>query len=228
MILSATVMVTSLEYAIKHNLKMSIPYLSYYATITCCRAFLYTIPENTWSYSKNGNKKFLEMSHSTIINCTGSYLNRLDTVFAENTKKTIKDLKEWRELFSYKFPSSGLSVIRNYDVNEIIEICSIMCELAQLSSEQIQKYVSKKCMYNYEEWAEPEVDLMEAGFMYNDIIDPEDAFRVRYLSRKQPSPVSIYYTMTEGMVEDYFGAWQEEGEDNYDPDEEWQIIFPVP
>lgn len=131
-------------------------------------------------------------------------------------------------MFSYKFPSSGLSVIRNYDVNEIIEICSIMCELAQLSSEQIQKYVSKKCMYNYEEWAEPEVDLMEAGFMYNDIIDPEDAFRVRYLSRKQSFPVSIYYTMTEGMVEDYFGAWQEEGEDNYDPDEEWQIIFPVP
>lgn len=33
--------------------------------------------------------------------------------------------------------------------------------------------------------------------MINDIIDPEDAFKVSWLSRKQHFSVSEYYTMTE-------------------------------
>ena len=39
MILSATTMLTSLEYAIEKNLQVTVPYLSYYSLITCCRAF---------------------------------------------------------------------------------------------------------------------------------------------------------------------------------------------
>jgi len=39
-------------------------------------------------------------------------------------------------------------------------------------------------------------------------------------------------TMTEGMVEDFFGAWYPKDDCNLDeifnPDLKWQIIFPVP
>ena len=66
MILSATVMLTSLEYAIKKNLKMTVPYLYYYALITCCRALIYANPHNEWKE----NSDFLTMSHSKIINLT--------------------------------------------------------------------------------------------------------------------------------------------------------------
>ncbi|MPN24169.1 hypothetical protein SDC9_171563 [bioreactor metagenome] len=37
--------------------------------------------------------------------------------------------------------------------------------------------------------------------------------------------------MTEGMVEDFFGAWYsdlDEEEQIYNPDIDWRIIFPVP
>ena len=40
--------------------------------------------------------------------------------------------------------------------------------------------------------------------------------------------------MTEGMVEDFFGSWcsdddeDENYEDVYNPDQNWRIIFPVP
>lgn len=226
MILSATVMLTSLDYAIEKNLKMTIPYLSYYSVITCCRALLYTIPYNIWT----NNDSFLNMTHSNIINRIGDYLNKLDKDFSTRIKEMIKELKQWRELFSYKFPSSGTEVEGKYGFYEIVDICTILCELAQFSSEQIQKYVSKKCMYNIEEWIGTEPDILEHGYSYDGIIDKEDFYRISYLRRKQPLPVSIYYTLTEGMVEDYFGTWYQDDDDSdiYNPDLNWRIIFPVP
>lgn len=226
MILSATVMMTSLEYAIEKNLKITVPYLYYYSMITCCRAFLYTIPYNEWK--ENGD--FLNMNHTKIINLTKDYLNHLNKDYALKIESILKTLKDSRELFSYKFPSSGLNFVNEYELDEIIEICSTLCELAQLSSEQIQNYVLKKCIDNYEEWGSVDLNFLKQTYSYNGVTDAEDWYRVDYIRRKQPFPANIYYTMTEGMVEDYFGAWcfEEEDDEVYNPDTNWRILFPVP
>lgn len=226
MILSASVMLTSLEYAIEKNLKMTVPYLQYYSLITCCRAFLYANPYNEWKE----NSDFLNMSHSKMINLTKDYLNHLDTDYAIKIDSILNELKESRELFSYKFPSTGLDIVNEYSLNEIIEICSTLCELAQLTSEQIQKYIFKKCKDNYQEWSSVDLNYLKYTYSYNGITDSEDWRRIDYIKRKQPFPASIYYTMTEGMVEDYFGAWCSDDEDDelYNPDINWRIIFPVP
>lgn len=226
MILSATVMLTSLEYANEKNLQMAVPYLSYYSLMTCCRAFLYVNPYNEWKE----NSDFLNMSHSKMINLTKDYLSHLDKNYALKINKILNDLKVSRELFSYKFPSTGPDMIKSYDFNEIIEICSELCELAQLTSEQLQKYIFKKCMKNYEEWNNVDLNYLKHSYSYNGITDREDWHRINYIRRKQPFPASIYYTMSEGMVEDYFGAWCpiKEDEELYNPDVNWRIIFPVP
>ncbi|MFE4075186.1 hypothetical protein [Peribacillus sp. YIM B13477] len=226
MILSATVMLTSLEYAIEKNLKMTVPYLYYYSLITCCRALLYVNPYNEWKE----NSDFLNMSHSKMINLTKDYLNHLDINYALKVDNILNELKDSRELFSYKFPSTGLDIVSEYNLDEIIKICSTLCELAQLTSEQIQKYSFKKCMDNYEEWNRVDINYLEHTYSYKGITDSEDWHRIDYIIRKQPFPASIYYTMTEGMVEDYFGAWcpDDEDYDLYNPDINWRIIFPVP
>jgi len=61
-------------------------------------------------------------------------------------------------------------------------------------------------------------------------IDAEDSYRLGYIQRKVSRPYSIINTMTEGMVEDFFGAWcsDSDDEDEYNPDANWRIIFPVP
>lgn len=226
MILSATVMMTSLEYAIENNLKMTVPYLYYYSLMTCCRALLYANPYNEWK--EKGD--FLNMSHSKIINLTKEYLSHLDKDYALKIFNIINELKQSRELFSYKFPSTGLNIINEYNFGEIIEICSTLCELAQLTSEQIQKYVFKKCADDFEEWGNVDLNYLKHTYSYNGITDTEDWYRIDYIRRKQAFPVSIYYTMSEGMIEDYFGAWCSDDEDeySYNPDENWRIIFPVP
>ncbi|WP_151040686.1 hypothetical protein [Bacillus safensis] len=226
MILSATVMLTSLEYAIEKNLKMTVPYLYYYSVITCCRAFLYANPYNEW---KN-NGDFLNMSHSKIINLTKDYLYHLDKDYALRIENILNELKKTRELFSYKFPSTGLDIVYEYDLDDIIEICTTVCELAQLTSEKIQNYTINKCMDNYDDWSRVDLNYLKYTYSYDGIIDSEDWRRIDYIKRKQPFPASIYYTMTEGMVEDYFGAWcpNDGNDDLYNPDLNWRIIFPVP
>ena len=235
MILAATVMLNSLDYAKQKNLKVVVPYLSYYSLLTCCRALLYSVPYNIWKPDneknpKNKNNPFLEPAHDRVIKLTKDYLNHLDKDFAEKIFTNMKKLKEWRELFSYKFPASGVNDNEEYPYGDLIESCGILCELAQLSSEQLQKYIFKNCINNFEEWIVT-TEKLEVGYKYKTIIDKEDWYRIDYIKRRQPFPANIYYTMTEGMVEDYFDSWLAENDSDEifnDYDLDWRLIFPCP
>lgn len=232
MIFAATVMLNSLNYSHEKNLKVVIPYLSYYSLLTCCRAFIYSVPYNIWESnivdnSEKKTKNFLEPTHEKVKNLTKDYLNHLDAEFAEKIHGIITELKESRELFSYKFPASGFqnNVI---EFDDLIEYCGILCELAQLNSEQLQSYIFKNCVDDVEDWAII-TEKQIIAYKYKTIIDNEDWYRIDYIKRIQPFPVSIYYTMTEGMVEDYFDAWLSESNSEEvfnDRDLDWRLIFP--
>lgn len=237
MILSATVMLSSLEYCIEKNVRMSIPYLSYYSILTCCRAVIFTLPNISW---KNGKDSIMEMNHSKTINGIKDCLMKLNKNYGEEIYNQINSYKDYRELFSYKFPASGTGVMDydNYSYDKTVDICRILCEIAQLNSQQIENYIRKNCLHNLDEFKGLDMEYLNRCFRYNvnntntEIIDHDDWYRIDYIRRKQPFPVSIYYTMTEGMVEDFFGVWcsnlEDEEELLYNPDIDWRIIFPVP
>lgn len=77
---------------------------------------------------------------------------------------------------------------------------------------------------------------MELGYIYGgkelSIVDSEDLYRLGYIERKIKKPYNLHMMMSEGLVEDFFGAWYPENDTNlnllYNPDANWQIIFPVP
>lgn len=62
--------------------------------------------------------------------------------------------------------------------------------------------------------------------------DMEDYYRINYIERKIKHPTSVMFTMTEGMTEDFFGAWcnskESIGCDDFDPNLNWNRIFPIP
>jgi hypothetical protein len=234
MILSATVMLSSLDYCIEHNVRISVPYLSYYSVLTCCRAVVFTLPDVKWN-----NNSFLEMSHSKIRSEIKNCFMKLNQNYANKIYAEINSYKNYRELFSYKFPASGIreSMEGNYTYDKTVELCSVLCELAQLNTKEIEKYVIKNCLEDIDGWEMLDVEYLKNCFCYEFdgdsmevIIDDDDWYRIDYIRRKQPFPVSIYYTMSEGMVEDFFGAWCSENEEDdvYNPDIDWRIIFPVP
>ncbi len=60
--------------------------------------------------------------------------------------------------------------------------------------------------------------------------DEDDYYRLGRALIKLGRPVSLALTATEGLVEDFFAAWDfsDLGLDAYKPDlNEWDLIFPV-
>ena len=234
MILSASVMLTSLDYAVRKNLKISVPYLSYYAILTCCRAVIFTLPEVAWG------QKLIKMTHDKILKQVKNCLKKINNDYGDEFYQDLVAYRNYRELFSYKFPAQGPNVMLNEKYDKTIEICRLLCEIAQLNSQEIERYVAKHCFYNMNEWKSLDYEYIRYCFCYEfhneefRILDFEDIKRINYIQRRQPFPVSLYYTMSEGMVEDFFGSWcredldEESNEDMYNPYCDWRIIFPCP
>lgn len=226
MILSASVLLSSCEFSKEKNIRIVEPYLNYYALLSCCRAVIFTSPDCAWN-----NKELFEMTHKKTINIIGDIISKFNKERGIEIKEKIDKAREYREIYSYKFPANGL-IKDGLSLKETINICSLLCEIAQFQSKVLENSVTKNVSMEYEF----DADILSMGFWYGDkhfnFTDSEDMFRIGYMVRKQKRPYSLHMTMTEGMVEDFFGAWYPENdsdlENTYNPDANWQIIFPVP
>ncbi len=243
MIMAATLLLNSAEYCIEKNVMVTVPYLLYYAAFSSARGLLYVSPFNQ-TKDLDG---LIEMTHSKVLNMVPDEIkNHFDKDLAEKVSSLVHFLRNQRELFSYKFPADGIRWNMKFD--ETVEICGLLAELTELVSWQIQKVYEKKFLDTAQKrddasrtWMELDQEVVKKIFSYDrgketgDIIqwvDPEDWYRVNYIERKVKYPTSVLFTMTEGMTEDFFGAWcdrEEDGDDeNFNPDKNWNLIFPIP
>lgn len=226
MILSSSVLLSSVEYANERNLRIVEPYLIYYALLNCARAVIYTSPFSEWNKGE-----LFKMTHKKTINVVGGIISKYNKIKGENTKNKIDWAREYREIFSYKFPANGLTE-HHLSLGDTINICKLLCEVAQFQSKILEKSVTKHVKGEFI----LNQKILSFGYKYGkdnfQFIDHEDGYRLDYIKRRQKRPYSLHSTMTDGMVEDFFGAWYpEEGSDlneMYNPDKNWQIIFPVP
>lgn len=226
MILASSVLLTSAQYAKDKNLRIVEPYLLYYPLLSCARSVIFTNPYIEW------NDDLISMTHSKIINLIGDIVIKYDKNKGEEIKKLIDWAREYREIFSYKFPANGLTR-HIIDFEKVVLCCRLLCEIAQLQSAILEAAITKHVTLQYE------IDEKEITrtYLYGErnfqFVDSEDGYRLNYIQRKVARPLSIINTMTEGMVEDFFGAWcndidDDNESDTYNPDENWRIIFPVP
>ncbi|MBW4057058.1 MAG: hypothetical protein HIU83_17025 [Proteobacteria bacterium] len=226
MMLSSSVMLTSLEFAQQKNLRIVEPYLLYYSLLNCCRALTFTLPEQDW---RQGG--LLNMTHQKIINVTVDAIKKISKVEGDNASMMLDKSKEYRELFSYKFPANGIGSLSKSEIIQIedaIRICAVICEISQVHSEclhfSLQQYVTNP--------VDVDMQILKKCFLYetNEGVfhDSEDWYRTNYFKRHKVTPWNLYWTAREGLVEDYFGSWcaEEPEEGSYDPDINWRIIFP--
>ena len=227
MIMSSTVMLTSLSYSKSKNIRVTEPYLIYYSLLNVCRAVLFTSPIVEW---KEG--AIMEATHSKIINIVGDAVSQFNKEAGTNIKEVLERARDYRELFSYKFPANGIGDF-SVSYHEAVSVCSFLAELAQLQSEILENRNFKRIDIE----TKLNRDILKKAFIYQGkkcyFGDDEDWYRLDYISRKQPFPVNLYFTLTEGMVEDFFGAWYDYTDENddidkYNPDDNWRLIFPMP
>jgi hypothetical protein len=223
MILAASLQLTANQYAAAHNLRQVKPYLAYYAVLSLLRAIVFTLPEQEWN-----DGKIITLSHSKILNLATDHIAQFDQKMAECIKQDVLNLRAARELISYWHPSSG---DQNLQAQDDVKISVILCEVSQFNSEILERSILKNADRGSLEFLEPYIEKLSQIRLHGyEFFDREDAYRLGYLQRKYPAPPNIQHIMTEGHVEDFFGAWvtKEEDSSGFDPDEDWRIIFNVP
>jgi len=224
MIMSATLTLNALEYSKETNLRVVSPYLAYYSILSLLRGLVYTIPEVEWNAGE-----LAKISHQKAISTAFDYVAKFDFDLAKKLIGQTQELKAFRELISYRSPTSG---DENISSNcGVLSLATMLSELAQFNSELLEASVSKNAA---------ESDFVFLG-KYRDqlsqvtiediqFFDREDSYRLGYLGRKYPLPPNILHVMTEGHVEDFFGAWiaPDDEEGGFNPDDDWQLIFDIP
>lgn len=242
MIMAATLLLNNAKYCISKNVMAPTPYLLYYAALSSARAFLYASP-----YEKTDNlDKLVTATHSKVLKLVPDIIkNHFSREIGNKIESFLNYLRSQRELFSYKFPATGIRDKIKFD--ETVNVCGLLAELTELSLYKIQEVFEKKFLNNHVdgnqtvyEWMSFDVDIIKNLFEYNTVkitgkeicwVDEEDYYRVGYIERKVKYPTSLISTITEGMTEDFFGAWynhKENNEDEFNPDIDWNLIFPIP
>lgn len=224
LIMSATLHVNSERYAKNRNLRAVEAYLRYYSVLSLLRSVCYTLPELAW---KNG--ELIRISHNSAIAETISHLRAFSRPIADNVEQLVRLLKAERELISYRAPSVGDDQVSTQ--NNFLWLCTLLAEVAQFNSElfdtSLTKHADPKAFVLLPEYASRIATIQIDDYSFD---DREDAYRLDYLSRKFPRPTNLQHMMTEGHVEDFFGAWcaEEPTGDMFDPDDMQGIIFDIP
>ena len=223
MVLAASVMAQSLRYAEEKNLRAVTSYLSYYTVMHSLRAIAFSSPNAVWN-----DGEILFMTHSKTINVACDEIANFNRELSVRVKKAVFHLKAFRELISYRAPSSGDRFPKpDFD---IYEYSRFFLEIAQLQSELLEASIEKNVTESFalqDKIVSQVTDIEMEGIHFH---DKEDRYRLGYLARKHPAPTSILHIMSEGHVEDFFGSWcDDDGKPgSFDPDEDWQILFDVP
>jgi len=102
MILSSSVMLQSLEYAEDKNLRVAVSYLEYYSILMALRAMLFCTPAIGWNKGE-----MIRLDHKRTLNVAGDILSKLNKELAKKILRYMFHLKAYRELISYRAPSSG-------------------------------------------------------------------------------------------------------------------------
>ncbi|MCW5599960.1 MAG: hypothetical protein KIT59_12775 [Nitrosomonas sp.] len=224
MIMMATLQLNTLAHAEGKNLRLVMPYLTYYSLLSLLRGIVYTLPEVQWD-----NGKLVEISHNKAINLAFDHIAQFNKKVSSELKEATLRAKAFRELISYRSPSSGDNSIQ--DFYQLEPIATLLAEIAQFNSELLEvsilKNTSKDTFRFLQEYID---DLASATIEGVHFFDTEDSYRLDYLRRKYPLPPNILHVMTEGHVEDFFGAWcaKDPIDDAFDPDKDWQLIFDIP
>lgn len=231
LILSSTVMLSSANYATMRGLRIVEPYLLYYALFNTSRALVLLVPEQEWQ----DGKLLEESTHEKVRNVTVDQLRYLSHDLARKYQDLAQRALVTRELFSYRFPATGLKneiekLLPDYE--DVVFVCRYIAETAQLYSECLEKAFSKlgRPYGDFSEAALRRVFEYEHKLLGNFLLeDRDDYYRLGRALTSVGRPVSLALTATEGLVEDFFAAWDfsDLGIDGYKPDiNEWYLIFP--
>lgn len=228
LLLSATVMMTSAHFAVTKRLRIVEPYLLYYALFNTSRSLVLLVPEEKW---RDG--AILDATtHTKTLNVTSDRLRLLSPQVSDEYKSVAANALAAREFFSYKFPAQGLkgeaaALVPRFE--DVLKLCRFVAELAQFNSECLEVAFAAHGEPYGDFAEEPLRRFFEYQHRFSEVHvdDSDDHYRLGSLLRRLGRPVSLERTATDGLVEDFYAAWNfadNDSTDQYSP-EDWGLIL---
>lgn len=216
--IASAILSGSAYYARDHNLMMAVPYFNYYALLSASRAFLLTAPDVAWERNKT-----MEMTHQKIINVTADLMTRLNRDLATKAKDELERARDHRELFSYRFPGGGLSIVAgNNEPEQVADLVRLIAELAMLNSECFEASLAKLGPATSEIPILKDHDWAQAyEIVGTRVVDGSDREKFQKFVRKWGQVSTLDVMAYDGLVEDFYGAWVsgEDDESLFNPDD---------
>ncbi len=225
-ICAASMMLGTAIYGSRKNTTVIIPYCIYYALLYCCRAYLFTVPDFEWKGMAS-----IQKTHSSTLNATENYLRRLNSVASTKWGILLKTAQEQRELYSYRFPTTGLAFIerRAIGLDEATEICQLLADLAKLNSDCLESSLRKNAPGNF---SIIDGENIKIAMTYEvdgvETEDSDDYMRISYHVRKFSTVSNLAFMATEGLRDDYFGNWSSDEDhdgDAFNPDDYMYLLL---
>lgn len=215
---AAAILSGSAEYARDRNLLLGVPYFNYYCLLNCCRSFLLTSPDIEWAGTAT-----LEMSHTKIINRTADLMKRLDRNPDRRWQERLEAARDYRELYSYRFPARGARLVDNaaFDTEGVARFARLIAELAMLHSECFDASLAKNGPEIKNVPVIADQDWVEAYDVAGTrLVDHDDRYRFRKFSGGWGRVSTLQVMTSDGLLDDLYGNWcaDDPDEGGFDPD----------
>jgi hypothetical protein len=230
LIMASTLYINTYRHCIKTNTRIVLPFLQYYAALFSMRACILTSPQHEWN-----NGALLSITHSKAINVSSDIVRSIcPQEYSDKLKEKLRTLKAYRELISYIAPTDGDGNAPGLSAEDLIEMCTLLSEIAQLHSEILEGSITKHAPIDQklEIYLEQIEHTFKATIEDFDFLDSADLYRLDYLRRKKPSVENVCHMITDGQAEDFFGAWRstedDESDSIFNSDNSTTVIFDIP
>ena len=203
-IVAATVMLASEEYATARNLRIVQPYLRYYALLTMLRAFECTVPSIEWQ-----DNEIPKRDHTGYINIAVNELASINPEIAGTVAKIVWSSKQYRNMLSYAFPLSGLRIASELNLpthHQIIKICVLLAELAEINSECMYTACRKFTVGPFAVDEHTIRQCYEYHATRGVVFDDDDWYRAPKMEAIQFLP-PLYFIPSDGWIDDVLAAW---------------------
>jgi hypothetical protein len=238
LVVGSTFLLGSADHAIRRNLQIAVPYLTYYAIFNCMRAMLLTSPRTPWL-----GPRTIMAKHDATATAFQSELRLLmpETTVADRID-LVRRAKGGRELLSYRFPASGARGLGDQYVPTDIaeEFARTAAELAYFNSAMLNAIFEKRVEAgelsdNFVANPANMVDAWRNELKFGSVappsyhIDKQDRHHLARMTRGHSRPVPMTWLIGEGGIDDLLIAWKsDEDDDGFDPDEEWDRLLSLP
>lgn len=196
------------------------PTLRYYALLALCRGICLVDPSQLWS-----DGDLIRIGHQAAIDNAVAFIDRFDQQASAHVAHAAKLFKASREVISYRAPTSGVEIVDEAARLGVEDLCVAMAELIQLATEIMDRAVDRYLDPKHFGIKQSHIDQVSKTVIGSKTFtDYMDRQRLDYLRRKHPRPTNAMMILTEGHVDDFSVAWEEQYADGKI---DWRRLFDV-